>query len=73
MQKLPLPRETKMPPDIIHSTIARFTREVDVDLVRSIVTNFGVNFVETISEFQLLRQTAPHLVNFRVARRYPLR
>jgi len=72
-EKLPLPSETKSPPDIIHSTIARYKKEVDVEEVKAVVASMDINFVETISEFQLLRQTAPHLLNYQIARRYPLR
>jgi hypothetical protein len=72
VEKLPLPNETKSPPDIIHSSIARYTKEVDMEEVKAVVADFSISFVETISEFQLLRQTAPHLLNYIIARRYAL-
>jgi len=72
IEKLPLPTETKLPPDIIHCTIARYTKQVDLEKVKAVVAGVNINFIETISEFQLLRQTAPHLLNYQIARRYTL-
>lgn len=72
VEKLPLPNETNLPPNIVHCTIARFTKKVDIEEVKEIVSKFNINFVETIDEFQLLIETAPHIVNFQVAHKYQL-
>ena len=72
VSKLPLPNETKAPPEIIHSTIARFRNEVDLDMVKSVIADLKVNFVEAVCEFQLLLKTAPHLVTYTLVQRYPL-
>jgi hypothetical protein len=69
---LPLPLETKMPPDIIHSSIARYRKEIDVDYVKAATADLSIDFIETINEFQLLKATAPHLLNYTIARRYQL-
>lgn len=69
---LPLPAETKLPPDIIHSSIARYRKEVDINEVRSAVADLAIDFNETIHEFQLIKESAPHLVNYSIARRYLL-
>lgn len=72
VEKLPLPNETKSPPDIIHSSIARYTKEVNIEEVKAITDSFRVDFVETVNEFQLLHKTAPHLLNYQIAHRYAL-
>lgn len=69
---LPLPAETKVPPDIVHSSIARYKKEADVDKVRATIADLTIGFTETVHEFQLIKESAPHLVNYSVAHRYPL-
>ena len=72
VSKLPLPNETKAPPQIIHSTIARFKKEVDLNTVNAAIADLTINFTETVHEFELLLKTAPHLVNYTIVQRYPL-
>jgi hypothetical protein len=72
VEKFPLPKETKLPPDIVHSSIARFTKEVDLEEVRAVVEGRNINFTETVREFQLLRHTSPHLLRYEVKCRYML-
>jgi hypothetical protein len=72
VQTLPFPSETKQPPDVVHSSIARYTKELDLSEVQRIIDKHSILFEEIVSEFQLLYPIQPHLLNFDVVRRYSL-
>lgn len=72
LEKLPFPKQTKLPPDIAHSSIARFIKEVDIETVNSVVARYKVDFTESINEFQLLYPIWPHLLHYEVVDRFPL-
>jgi hypothetical protein len=72
IEKLPFPAETKLPPNIVHSSIARYTEEVDLENVRAIVERLNISFTETIYEFQFMYPIWPHLLHYDVVRRYQL-
>ena len=72
VELLPLPVETKQPPTIVHSSIARFTKELDLSMVESIVARRHVSFSETITEFQLIHNGSPHMLNYEVVFRHSL-
>lgn len=69
---LPLPAETKMPPDIIHSSIARFVKEVPLEDVERIVKKHSINIQETVSEFKLIHGLVSPLLKYEVIQSYPL-
>lgn len=70
---LPLPEQTKQPPTIIHSSIARFTKEIDLSIVEAAVAKLSVSFTEIVTEFQLMHNVSPHNLNSEVAARFPLK
>lgn len=70
---LPLPEQTKQPPTIIHSSIARFTKEIDLSIVEAVVAKLNVLFTEIITEFQLIHNVSPHNLSSEVAARFPLK
>jgi hypothetical protein len=72
VERLPFPEETKKPPDVVHSSIARFTKEVDIEKVKAVAEQFDINFTEIIREFQFMYPIWPHLLHYDVVRRYPL-
>lgn len=72
VESLPLPVSTKLPPTIVHSSIARFTKEVDLDKVESVVQSLKFSFTETIQEFQLVHNVWPHMLNYDVFKRFTL-
>lgn len=69
---LPLPSETKLPPNIIHISIARFTKEVQLNEIEKIVEKYTISIHETITEFQLVNNLTPPLLSYEVIRTYPL-
>lgn len=72
VDKLPLPSETKLPPSIIHTSIARFTKVIQLDEVENIVNHQAISFKETIDAFQLVNNLTPPLLKYKIVRTYPL-
>ncbi len=72
IEYLPFPKETKKPPDVVHSSIARFTKEVDIEKVRAVAKQLNVNFTEVVQEFQFMYPVWPHLFHYDVVSRYGL-
>ena len=56
---LTIPKETKDPPDKTHSTIARFSVEVDLRKVQAILSEITFYHSEEIDEFRLLTDLVP--------------
>lgn len=69
---LPLPEGTKQPPTIIHSSIARFMKEIDFSIVEAVIAKLNVSFTQIITEFQLMHNVSPHNLHSEVAARFPL-
>ena len=69
---LPFPVETKLPPDVVHSSIARFIKEVDLQKVQETVARHSILFEEIVTEFQFMYPIWPHLLHYEVVRRYLL-
>lgn len=67
-----LPSETRTPPDITHSSVARYLKEVELEEVQKIVARHKITIEEEITEFQLIRSKIPPLQNYSVLKAYPL-
>lgn len=50
-----LPEATRTPPDIIHSSLARYIKEIDVEHVRSVVARHQLEFTQTVTHFKMVR------------------
>jgi hypothetical protein len=67
-----LPAGTKRPPDIIHSSIARYADRGDLSRVQEVVKRYPVDFTEEITEFRLERCTVQPLLETETLAVYPL-
>lgn len=72
VKSMPMPEETRTPPDIIHSSIARYLKEVDIEKVRKVIARHHIHVEEEITEFKLLRNEIPPLQKYEVLKTYPL-
>lgn len=50
-----LPEGTRTPPDIIHSSLARYVKEADVEQIRSVVAHHQLKLIQTVAEFEMVR------------------
>lgn len=70
--QLPLPPETKQPPTIIHCSIARFTKAIDLERVKELASDFTIDEQETIQAFHLVHTTRLPFSQYTVIRSFPL-
>lgn len=54
-----LPKGTRTPPDIIHSSLARYVKEVDLERVRSVVARHQLKLMQTVTEFEMVKIFRP--------------
>lgn len=67
-----LPNETKDPPDITHSTIARFSEEVDLSRVQELIASLEFEHQETVEKFHLVTDLVPPDFNYKTLEVFPL-
>lgn len=72
VKSLPLPNETRTPPDIIHTSIARYLKEVDLESVKQIAAQHKVHIEEEITGFKLIKTKVSPLQEYEVIKNYPL-
>lgn len=72
LANMQLPSETRTPPDIIHSSIARYLKETELERVQEVVARHKIIIEEEISEFKLIRSEIPPLQKYEVLKTYPL-
>lgn len=64
--------DTKLPPTIIHSSLARFTDEIDFSKVESFVSKLSIDFKQTINNFRLVHSHREPMLEFEVIKNYSL-
>jgi 2'-5' RNA ligase len=67
-----LPSETRTPPDITHSTIARYLKEIELEEVQNFISSQTISIKEEITEFKLLKTEGVSLKNYQVIKTSPL-
>lgn len=72
LDKIELLPSTKQPPNIVHSTIIRFVGEAAVASVKNFASTLDFSFNNTISEFQLVRETSLPMLKYSAVKKYPL-
>lgn len=68
-----LPPETKLPPAIIHSTIARYEAALDLQDVRQALGPISCSAVEHIDAFRLVCEYQTPMLDFEVIKEYTLK
>jgi hypothetical protein len=54
-----LPKGTRTPPDIIHSSLARYIKEVDLEHIRSVVARHQLKLTQQVTEFEMVKISRP--------------
>jgi hypothetical protein len=73
MQKISLLPNTKMPPTIIHSSIARFTKEFPIEPLYDFIAQQEITFTYSISEIRLVKELVAPMLQYDLVKSYPLR
>lgn len=67
-----LPEGTKMPPTIVHSSVARYAKSVDVAEVQQALQALTIDITETITDFKLVTDLVPPSSKARTLETYKL-
>jgi hypothetical protein len=73
LEKVELLPGTKQPPQIIHSSLARFTKPIDLGLVNSFLAKKALDITQTVTNFRLIHTTKEPMLEFEVLKRYELK
>lgn len=63
---------TKQPPKIIHTTIARFQKEIPLEEVEDFISQQKVHFTQTVGEFRLVNEKTIPMLEYELIKTYPL-
>lgn len=63
---------TKLPPKIIHSTIARFSKPVSMEEVREVLDKNPIDFTQEVDHFRLIKESRIPMLEFEELKRYEL-
>lgn len=72
LHKVSLLPNTKQPPKIIHSSLARFVKAIAIKPVENYIRNIEIDLVQEISNFRLVHSTIEPMLEFEVLKRYKL-
>jgi hypothetical protein len=72
VEKVSLPKDTKTPPQIIHSSLVRFVKEIELSDVERFTASQQLDITETFTHFDLLRSTVEPNLKFEVLKEYKL-
>lgn len=73
IENIPLPEATKPPPNILHASIARYLREVELSRVKGIVNEHSIDFREVVEEFRLIKSVKAPLLEYETLQLYKLK
>lgn len=63
---------TKLPPKIIHSTLARFTSEVPLPPIEKLAKSLEVAFIEQVDGFRLVKETLAPMLEYETVKQYSM-
>jgi hypothetical protein len=64
--------DTKPPPTIIHSSLGRFVKAVDVQHVEDVIADISLDLTQVVTEFRLMRSTDAIIGKAEILKLYPL-
>lgn len=73
MERVELLPGTKLPPTIIHSSLARFTKPIELSAVNSFLASKTLHITQTVTDFRLTRATREPMLEFETLKRYRLK
>lgn len=64
---------TKEPPRIVHSTICKFMKDIDIEDVKRVLLDESIDLREEVAEFRLVRESKIFLQEYEVVERFQLK
>lgn len=72
IEKVELLPGTKPPPQIIHCSLARFTKPIGLGSVNSFLAGKSLDLTQTVADFRLIRTEREPMLEFEILKRYGL-
>ncbi|MBH1980459.1 hypothetical protein I8H89_02985 [Candidatus Saccharibacteria bacterium] len=72
LSRVDLLPDTKRPPNIVHTTIARFIGSIAIEDVSNLLDKLSPSIDETVTGFQLVRETKVPMIEYSTLRHYSL-
>lgn len=72
MQRVELPPHTKLPPTIIHSTIARYITEQNLQPIEKFAASHSMMFGQKVTHFRLVHEHVTPMLNYTLLKKYIL-
>lgn len=72
LSKVSLLPGTKLPPNIVHSSLARYTQAIDLEPVNQFLASRTIDFTQRVDDFRLTHSTREPLLEFEVLKRFKL-
>ena len=63
---------TKQPPTIIHASIIRFTRQIDIKHIEAFASTISVQFTQNVDAFRLVHEKVIPMLQYDVVKTYEL-
>jgi hypothetical protein len=63
---------TKKPPEIVHSTISRFTKELELEPIQEFLKSVDFSITQEITSFRLVREEIDPMLKFKLIKDYQL-
>ncbi len=72
IKKVDLLPNTKLPPQIIHSSLARFTKPIDLNIAESFIAGKKLDLTQEINGFRLIRTAREPMLQYEIIKKYKL-
>lgn len=59
LSHIELPEGTKVPPDITHCSIARYSQSIDLEKAQQAAQHLSINFTESVKQLKLMKDLVP--------------
>lgn len=73
LKKIKLLPGTKLPPKIVHFTIARFKKAIDLAAVERFISSQQLELSQPVKSFRLIREAKAPIVEYEIIKNYFLR
>jgi hypothetical protein len=72
IEMVELPEGAKQPPAIVHSSLARFVKPIDLEEARTFLATKQISFTEEVRNFRLLHAVNEPPLHLEVLKNYPI-
>jgi 2'-5' RNA ligase len=72
VERIQLLPDTKRPPQIVHSSLARFTDRISLDGINAFIARHNLDMTQRVDDFRLVHTMREPMLEFEILKRYHL-